>query len=91
MSPPGQDVKVTAPVAGIVIGAQSSYFPVAGSFIKNGQEVMRLILIPSEMDIISAQEEVRVKQMEYDVVLAEAERAEHLLTTKAIREKISIL
>ncbi len=87
MSPPGQDVKVTSPVAGIVIGAQSGYFPVAGSFVKNGQEVMRLILIPPEMDIISAQEEVRVKQMEYDVVLAEAERAEHLLTTKAISEK----
>jgi len=87
MSPPGQDVKATAPVAGTVIGAQSGYFPIAGSFVKKGQEVMRLILIPPEMDIISAQEEVRVKQMEYDVILAEAERAEHLLTTKAISEK----
>ncbi len=87
MAPPGQEVKVTAPVAGTVIGASNGYFPVAGSFTTKGQEVMRLILIPPETDIISAREEVIVKQMEYEVILAEAERAEKLLARKAISEK----
>lgn len=87
MSPPGQEVKVTAPVTGTLVGTKSGYFPVAGAFIKKGQEVMRLILIPPETDIISAHEEVRVKQTEYDVVRAEAERAEKLLASKAISEK----
>lgn len=87
MAPPGQEVKVTAPVAGTVIRTGNGYFPMAGSFIKKGQEVLRLILMPPEMDIISASEEVRVKQMEFEVVLAEAERAEKLLANKAISEK----
>lgn len=87
MVPPGQEVKVTAPAAGKVIGTADGYFPVAGSFIKKGQEVMRLIVIPPEASIISAREDVRVKQKEYEIVLAEAERAEKLLANKAISEK----
>ena len=87
MAPPGQEVRVTAPVTGTVIRTGNGYFPMAGSFIKKGQEVMRLILMPPEMDIISASDEVRVKQIEFEVVLAEAERAEKLLANKAISEK----
>ena len=49
---------------------------------------MRLVLIPPEMDIISAAEDVRVKQMEYEVALAEFKRAEKLLENKAISDKV---
>jgi RND family efflux transporter MFP subunit len=87
MVPPGQEVKVTAPAAGTVTGTVDGHFPAAGSFIKKGQEVMRLIVMPPEASIISAREDVRVKQKEYEVVLAEAERAEKLLANKAISEK----
>jgi cobalt-zinc-cadmium efflux system membrane fusion protein len=85
--PPGREVKVIAPAAGTVTGTTNGYFPDAGSFVKKGQEVMRLIVIPPETSIISAREDVRVKQKEYEVVLAEAERAEKLLANKAISEK----
>ncbi len=64
------------------------YFPIAGSIVQMNQEVMRLILIPPEMDIISAAEDVRVKQMEYEVALAEFKRAEKLLENKAISDKV---
>ncbi len=85
--PPGREVKVIAPAAGTVTGTTNGYFPDAGSFVKKGQEVMRLIVIPPETGIISAREDLRVKQKEYEVVLAEAERAEKLLNNKAISEK----
>ncbi len=87
MAPPGQEIKVTAPITGTIVSAANGSFPVAGSFVKKGQEIMRLIFLPPEMDIISAREEVNVKQMEYEVALAEAERAEKLLASQAISEK----
>ena len=87
MAPPGQEVIVTSPVTGMVIATENGYFPIAGSFTIKGQDMMRLILIPPETDIISAREEVRVKQTEYEVALAEVERAEKLLERKAISEK----
>lgn len=87
MAPPGQEIKIVAPLAGTIVSAKSGYFPVAGSFVSKGQEIMRLIMMPPEMDIISAREEVSVKQQEYDVILAEAERAEKLLASQAISEK----
>jgi len=78
MAPPGQEVIVTSPVTGMVIATENGYFPIAGSFTIKGQDMMRLILIPPETDIISAREEVRVKQTEYEVALAEVERALNL-------------
>lgn len=87
MAPPGQEIKVTAPITGTIVSAANGSFPVAGSFVKKGQEIMRLIFLPPEMDIISAREEVNVKQMEYEVALAEAERAEKLLASQAISER----
>jgi cobalt-zinc-cadmium efflux system membrane fusion protein len=88
ISPPGQEVKVTAPVAGMVSGTGGGYFPVAGSPVQKNQEILRLIVIPPEMDILSAEEDVRVKQMEYEVALAELIRAEKLLENKAISDKV---
>jgi cobalt-zinc-cadmium efflux system membrane fusion protein len=88
ISPPGQEVKVTAPVAGMVTRTTGGYFPNAGSIVQMNQEVMRLILIPPEMDIITAAEDVRVKQMEYDVALTELKRAEKHLENKAISDKV---
>jgi cobalt-zinc-cadmium efflux system membrane fusion protein len=88
MAPPGQQVKVTAPIAGMVTQTASGYFPAAGSIIQMNQAVMRIILIPPEIDIISVSEDVRVKQMEYEVALAELKRAEKLLENKAISDKV---
>ena len=84
---PGQELKVVAPVAGTVMGSQGGRILGAGSFVKKGQEVMRLLLMPPERDLISAQEEVGVKQVEFEVVLAKAKRAKQLLADRAISEK----
>lgn len=83
----GQEVKVAAPIAGTILGSKDGNLLQAGSFVRKGQEVMRLLLMPPEKDLMSAHEEVSVKQVEYDVALAKAKRAEQLLPDKAISEK----
>lgn len=88
ITPPGQEVKITAPVSGMVNNTAKGYFPVAGSPVQKNQEVMRLIVLPPDMDIISAAEDVKVKQMEYEVALAEMKRAETLHENKAISDKV---
>ncbi len=87
IAPPGQEVKVIAPVKGTVIGTEKGYFPVVGSLIRKGETAMRIVVLPPEIDIISASEDLKVKQAEYDVALAEVKRAEKLLDNKAISEK----
>lgn len=88
ITPPGKEAKVTAPVSGMVHRTAKGYFPVAGSPVQMKQEVMRLIVIPPDMDIISAAEDVKVKQMEYEVALSELKRAETLHENKAISDKV---
>jgi cobalt-zinc-cadmium efflux system membrane fusion protein len=61
--------------------------PVAGSLIRKGETAMRIVVLPPEIDIISASEDLKVKQAEYDVALAEVKRAEKLLDNKALSEK----
>ncbi len=87
MALPGQDVNITAPVSGTVVATTGGYFPVAGSIIKKGDQLMRLIILPPETEIISATEAVRVRSAEYEVALAEKERAEELYNSKALSEK----
>ncbi len=88
MVPPGQEAKVTAPVSGKVCHTPAGYFPVAGSPVQMNQEIMRLIVIPPETDIISASDDVSVKQVEYEAALAELKRAETLLENRAISDKV---
>ncbi len=87
MALPGQEVKVTAPVTGTVLGPQGRNLLPAGSFVRKGQEVMRLLLMPPEGDLLSAQEEVRVKEVEYEVMISKMKRADQLLSERAISEK----
>jgi cobalt-zinc-cadmium efflux system membrane fusion protein len=87
IAPPGQEVKVIAPVKGTVIGTEKGYFASAGSVLKKGQEAMRIVVLPPEVDIISASEDLKVKQAEYDVALSEVKRAEKLRDNKALSEK----
>ena len=87
IAPPGQEVKVIAPVKGTVIGTDKGYFAGAGSLIRKGTAVMRIVVLPPEVDIISAGEDLKVKQAEYDVALSEFKRAEKLRDNKALSEK----
>jgi cobalt-zinc-cadmium efflux system membrane fusion protein len=87
ISVPGGDVHVSAPVAGTVLDGGSGAFPLAGKNVKKGEEVLRLLMFPAEKELIGAREEVVVRQEEFKVAQAKADRAEHLLSSKAISEK----
>ena len=80
--PPGFEAKVAAPVAGTVINSKNGNFLKAGSVVKKGQEIMRLLLMPPGKDLIGAREEVIVKQAQYEVAQEKWKRAEQLLKDK---------
>lgn len=85
---PGRNVLVSAPVAGTILYSNNVRKSLAGRTVKKGQEVMRLLLMPPEKDALSAREEVSVKEIEYNVALAKAQRAEQLYKDRAISEKL---
>jgi RND family efflux transporter MFP subunit len=87
ISVPGSDVRVSAPVAGTVLKSKSGEIPRAGKFVRKGEEILRLLILPSEKELLGAREEVVVRQEELEVAQAKANRAKQLLTSKAISEK----
>jgi len=85
---PGNEVRIAAPVAGTVLKSEVGEIPIAGKFVKRGQEILRLLLLPPEKDLLGAREEVTVKQEQLEVAKAQSERAKQLLASKAISEKV---
>ncbi len=86
-APPGTEIKVSAPLTGTVMGNSKGYSIYAGANVKKGQEIMRLLLMPSGQDLLGAQEEVAVRQVEYDVDLAKMKRSEQMLKDGATSQK----
>lgn len=87
ISVPGSDVQVSAPVAGAVLNSKSGEVPLAGKFVKKGEEILRLLILPSEKELLGAREEVVVRREELEVVQAKSDRARKLLASRAISEK----
>lgn len=87
ISVPGNDIRVSAPVAGTVFTAESGAIPPAGKFVKQGEAILRLLMMPPEKELYGAREEVAVRQQEYEVAQAKANRAKKLLASRAISEK----
>jgi RND family efflux transporter MFP subunit len=87
IAPPGTEIKVSAPLSGTVKGAKKGPSLHAGANVKKGQEIMRLLLMPPEQDLISAQEDVAVKQVEHDVARAKMTRTEQMFKDGATSEK----
>jgi len=87
ISVPGNDVKVSAPVAGTVLNPKSGKTPLAGKFVEKGEEILRLLILSPEKELLGAREEVAVRQEELDVAQAKADRAKQLLASRAISEK----
>jgi cobalt-zinc-cadmium efflux system membrane fusion protein len=88
ISIPGNEVKVAAPVAGTVLKSKSGKIPPAGKFVKQGEEILRLLMLPPERDLLGAREEVALKQEQLEVAQAKANRAKQLLASRAISEKV---
>ncbi len=87
VSVPGTVARVSAPVPGIVLHSSTGKFPQAGRYVKQGEAILRLLMLPPESDLLGAREEVAVRKEELNVVQARAERAKQLLASKAIAEK----
>jgi RND family efflux transporter MFP subunit len=87
IAPPGTAVRVSAPLAGTILHLKTNAVVHAGSEVKRGQEIMRLLLMPAENDLVGTKEDVQVKQVEYDVAQAKVKRSEALLKDDAISEK----
>jgi cobalt-zinc-cadmium efflux system membrane fusion protein len=82
-SAPGQSMTLTAPVSGTILGVKNGTLPVAGAPVRKGQIIYRLLILPSEKDLISAQEDVKLRKVQYDVAVEKLKRAEQLLKDKA--------
>lgn len=85
---PGNEVEVAAPVAGTVLKSEEGRVFTAGQFVKQGQEILRLLMLPPDKELVGAREDVAVKQKQLEVAQAKANRAQQLLANKAISEKI---
>lgn len=88
ISIPGNEVRIAAPVAGTVLKSKFGIIPPAGKFVKRGEEILRLLMLPPEKDLLGAREEVVVKQEQMEVAQAKAIRAKQLLASRAISEKV---
>jgi len=84
---PGGDVTVKAPVSASVLYATEGKGLVAGGTIAKGQELMRLLVLPPEQSLLSAEDELAVKQAEYTQAQEQYTRTEQLLRDKAASEK----
>lgn len=84
---PGRDLKITAPAAGTVFYSQQGPASLAGKSVKSGEELMRLLFIPSEKDSLSTREEVSVKEVEYQTSMKKVERLKQLVSERAASEK----
>jgi len=87
IAPPGMEIKVSAPLSGTVMRAKKGQSVHAGANVKEGQEIMRLLLMPPVQELMGAQENVAVKQVEYDVARAKMARTEQMLKDGATSEK----
>jgi RND family efflux transporter MFP subunit len=83
MAIPGRSMTLNAPVSGTVLGIKGGVLPLAGTAIRKGQVLYRLLILPSEKDLISAQEDVKLRRVQYDVAVEKLKRAEQLLLDKA--------
>lgn len=80
---PGKDISVKAPVAGTVNYSGRGSSTIVGKTVRKGEEVMRIFLLPSEKSLTNAEEEVSVKEADYNVALEQFNRQKTLLSKNA--------
>ncbi|HKH61348.1 MAG TPA: efflux RND transporter periplasmic adaptor subunit [Flavitalea sp.] len=80
---PGKTITVSAPVAGTLMPAKSGQAVTPGQRVTKGQQLFRLVILPSEKDLLSVQEDLTQKQTQYDVAVEKVKRASQLYEEKA--------
>lgn len=78
---PGKSITVTAPAAGTLMSAGKTIS--AGQTIRQGQPVYRLLILPAERDLVSAQAEVAQREVQYNTVLEKVKRTARMYEEKS--------
>ena len=78
-APPGSEILVTAPRAATILAPEDGRTPAAGSWVSQGQALVRLVILPGGNELARAQEEVTVAGARVDNARAKERRAEQLL------------
>jgi RND family efflux transporter MFP subunit len=83
--PPGRAITVSAPVAGRLVAPADGTTPVAGTQVKKGRPVFRLLpLLPAERDLrVEAEKEVASSEARLEAARARVKRAKQLLHDEA--------
>jgi RND family efflux transporter MFP subunit len=79
---PGHGIVISAPVPGLLLTTSTRPFPAAGNKLKKGQPIFQLLVLPTDGDLMSTQDQVAEKKVLLQVAKAKANRAKHLLDSK---------
>ena len=80
---PGRLTLIDAPFPGKIIALADGNTPSVGTRVVKDQPILRLVVLPSERDLLGAREEVRVRQSAVALARTKADRARQLLEDKA--------
>lgn len=78
----GEMVTLTAPVAGTLLSGSGTKLAV-GQQVQKGQALYRLVILPTEKDLLSAQEDVTQKQVQFDVATEKVNRTSRMYEEKS--------
>ena len=79
----GRAVTVSAPLAGTLLSAEDGAALVAGGQVTEGQPLYRLLSALPDRDLLSVQEEITLRQVQFDLAQTKLTRAQQLLEYKA--------
>ena len=80
MAPPGSEVSVTAPRAGMIVAPEGGRIPGAGSRVAAGQSLLRLVVLPSGDELLGGGGSLEGAQARLENARAKATRAQGLLS-----------
>ena len=79
----GSSVTVSAPLSGTLLSPGDDVAVTAGERVAQGRPLYRLLLALPEKDLLSIQEEVSLRKIEFELAKTRAKRAKKLLDDKA--------
>lgn len=80
---PGKMITVTAPVAGTFLSSQNGTQLVAGQQVAKGQQIGRLVILPSERDLLSVQADLAQKEIQHNTASEKLKRNKLLYEERA--------
>ncbi len=80
--PAGQSIIVSSPVAGTLLSSLENPVSIAGHRLEKNQVIFKLLVLPSDGDLISATHQITEQKALLQLAQAKAERAKKLLSAK---------